>query len=290
MKKFAIFSTFMLIFGIFTQPAFADKNFFGQLMLEIGELVIENLEASNNSYTGYIYEDVNMRVGPSKDYKVLYKLSAGVKVTVLDTSNRYWTKIRYNGRVGFVSAECVGKKKPAVTSNPKQEITPEVKQPVNANKPVIVAQNSVTHKASELLLEDISEYVLKEIDASSTEGRALGLVKKYISTGTLDKTGDMLNIAKQNLGDTVDSLYLESIIKIQQKDPDSAIEKLSLIIDDSWNNPEFFNARGYAYSLKGDWNKAQKDFDSAVKLGQNKSNSKSLRIYETNAAYAKENQ
>ena len=63
-----------------------------------------------------------------------------------------------------------------------------------------------------------------------------------------------------------------------------------MIIDDSWNNPEFFNARGYAYSLKGDWNKAQKDFDSAVKLGQNKSNSKSLRIYETNEAYAKENQ
>lgn len=51
--------------------------------------------------------DVNFRSGPGTNYRVIGCFAYGTQVELLDTSNRYWYRISYNGTEGYVSSSYV---------------------------------------------------------------------------------------------------------------------------------------------------------------------------------------
>ncbi len=57
--------------------------------------------------TGVIKADlkVNLRSEPNTNSRVLAHIAPGETVNVMDTSNKKWTKVSYNGTIGYVSAE-----------------------------------------------------------------------------------------------------------------------------------------------------------------------------------------
>ena len=54
---------------------------------------------------------VNFRSGPSTSYSIIGKLSIGDKVEVISTSNG-WSKIRYNGKIGYASSKYLSSSSP----------------------------------------------------------------------------------------------------------------------------------------------------------------------------------
>ena len=51
---------------------------------------------------------VNFRSGPSTSYSIISTLSKGTKVEVISTTNN-WSKIIYDGKIGYVSSEYLSK-------------------------------------------------------------------------------------------------------------------------------------------------------------------------------------
>jgi cell wall-associated NlpC family hydrolase len=52
---------------------------------------------------GIVERSVNFRSAPSTSSKVYDTLSSGTTFRVIDTMNKYWTKVSVDGRVGYVS-------------------------------------------------------------------------------------------------------------------------------------------------------------------------------------------
>ncbi len=51
---------------------------------------------------------LNFRSGPSTSYSIISTLSKGTKVEVISTTNN-WSKIIYDGKIGYVSSEYLSK-------------------------------------------------------------------------------------------------------------------------------------------------------------------------------------
>ena len=69
-----------------------------------------SLTASNNTTIGYVATNganLNVRSSASESAKILGKLANGSKITIVDTSNSKWYKIKYSSGYGYVSKQYV---------------------------------------------------------------------------------------------------------------------------------------------------------------------------------------
>ena len=64
---------------------------------------------------------VNFRSGPSTSYSIIGKLSIGDKVEVISTSNG-WSKIRYNGKIGYASSKYLSSSSPELNTITKKYV------------------------------------------------------------------------------------------------------------------------------------------------------------------------
>ena len=65
---------------------------------------IEDNNQSNENKKVVTASSLNMRSGASTSYRVISKLSKGTVVEVISENNG-WSKIKYDGRIGYVSSE-----------------------------------------------------------------------------------------------------------------------------------------------------------------------------------------
>ena len=63
---------------------------------------VENYASTTKKAKYVNASSLNVRSGPSTNYSVIGKLSSGEQIKVISTSNG-WTKIKYNGQIGYVS-------------------------------------------------------------------------------------------------------------------------------------------------------------------------------------------
>jgi hypothetical protein len=100
-----ILIAFVAIMGFINKPA----NHEGQFVLPENEYNNTNTTTKTSNYYN-VTSDVNVRSGPSVNNNVLFKLSRGTEVEVVersffDSRNAEWMKINYNGQAGYVNAK-----------------------------------------------------------------------------------------------------------------------------------------------------------------------------------------
>lgn len=114
------------------------KNIKGWIRTEnITEKELTDTENNNNNTSsqkiGYISgSSVNFREEASTESEVIQTLLQNTKVKVIDTQNG-WTKVEYNGRVGYISAQYISKTKVTVTSRSSVNRTVTTKTTTTTN-------------------------------------------------------------------------------------------------------------------------------------------------------------
>jgi len=63
--------------------------------------------SGSSSGTGTIIRGVNFRSAPKVADNIIGFISKGTKVEVLEKTNNWWVKVRYNGRTGYVDADFI---------------------------------------------------------------------------------------------------------------------------------------------------------------------------------------
>ncbi|MGL5749713.1 MAG: SH3 domain-containing protein, partial [Paraclostridium sp.] len=112
-----------------------------------GEYINTNVteEGTDDNKKVVTADVLNMRSGASTSYRVILKLNKGDIVEVISESNG-WSKIKYDGRIGYVSSEYLGNLQtgnPGVTPEPEPETT--IIKIVNATSLNIRSGPSTSH-------------------------------------------------------------------------------------------------------------------------------------------------
>ena len=66
----------------------------------------------------YTTSNLNMRVGPSTDSKVILVIPKGTPVTIDKECDCSWIPVSYNGITGYISTKYLSKNKPSFNSSP----------------------------------------------------------------------------------------------------------------------------------------------------------------------------
>lgn len=69
---------------------------------------------------GTILKGVNFRSAPKVADNIIGSIPKGAAVKVLEEINKYWVKVEYNGKVGYISTDYVTYSKPVTTTQPTQ--------------------------------------------------------------------------------------------------------------------------------------------------------------------------
>ena len=141
---------------------------------------------------------LNFRSGPSTSYSIISTLSKGTKVEVISTTNN-WSKIIYDGKIGYVSSEYLSK---SIDLNDKTS-TLETADKIISYAKGLLGKKYVWAKSgpSSFDCSGFTYYVIKKttgktIPRSSTSQGKYG---KYVSRKNLRK-GDLVFFATTGKG------------------------------------------------------------------------------------------
>ena len=156
-------------------------------------------EEITETKTAYVKHDkVNLRKKASTNATVLAKLKLNDKVTVLEEVDSKWSKVKVNGKTGYISTELLADEKQEVKEETKNEEITETKISYIKYDKVNLRKKASTNAAvlAKLKLND-KVTVLEEVDSKWSKVKVDGITG-YISTELLSDKKQEVKEAEKN--------------------------------------------------------------------------------------------
>lgn len=120
---------------------------------------------------------LKLRKEPSLEGEVLYGISKDEKVEIIEKTDDKWYKVKYNGDVGYVSAEYIKTEETATTPTPVITDEPEEKDEIETVVESTEIEETTTYKT----LNETDVYILPVINSSVINkieaGKQINIVK-----------------------------------------------------------------------------------------------------------------
>ena len=160
----------------------------------------ENKEDSNQGKIAYIkYDTVNLRQKASTSSKSLAKLKLNDEVTILETVNSVWSKIKYEDITGYVSTELLSNTKQKVNESDETTTSRDGETVSRDTDTTLKEENKTTTDSKKEEPSDTTDKTTSNEENKSTTSVSKGeeiaeyakkyLGYKYVSGGSSPKTG-----------------------------------------------------------------------------------------------------
>ena len=153
---------------------------------------------------------LNVRSGAGTNYSIIGKLSKGSKIDVISESNG-WSKINYNGKIGYVSSSYLKsvsgsvESTPSITPTPSQ---PESTQPENINPEVQKITKEVNATSLNVRSGAGTNY---SIIGKLNKGSKIDVISESNGWSKIDYNGNVGYVSSQYLSDIQEDTTIETV-------------------------------------------------------------------------------